>query len=446
MKTRKNPNSTGPFRVAALLAAVCALFIICLALCLVKCNAFDGATSALTGAQPIPIDVAAAASSAPTSAPTPQPLPELTFLPDPASPFAQTMGRVPLGKPQPLSGMVTSNYPLESVSATFLCDYTEDPFYPYVAGVTFAPGSNVTTYSFEQTNTAGGVSLASQIDLGMLQTGVNALVIQAKCQGMELPAEVFSTNFYVLGDTWKRFTAEDFSNNGYRTALAFFGGDPERFLYRYQNVYGRYTVADPEWETRYITPLDMGYDEPWLVHVDAVPYYEKLREYLQTGFVRVHGTNGDTGVLPLSRLIVVYHGSFVSRFTSAKRSAISHHALGTTTDVNAIMEPNMNTKANLALIDNEVRSLLTYNGILTENGVSYYDFTYTGSYRCTDYNVPETIINYLLYELAFYRAGFQWGHYYNSTSDGMHFTLSENIKNRHNGGSRGLQKVTEYYN
>ena len=44
----------------------------------------------------------------------------------------------------------------------------------------------------------------------------------------------------------------------------------------------------------------------------------------------------------------------------------------------------------------------------------------------------------------FYRAGFQWGHYYNSTSDGMHFTLTDNIRNSHDGGNRGLRKVYEY--
>ena len=58
-------------------------------------------------------------------------------------------------------------------------------------------------------------------------------------------------------------------------------------------------------------------------------------------------------------------------------------------------------------------------------------------------NVPETVINYLLYELAFYRAGFQWGHYYISTSDGMHFTLTDNIRISHDGND-GLRKVFEY--
>ena len=74
----------------------------------------------------------------------------------------------------------------------------------------------------------------------------------------------------------------------------------------------------------------------------------------------------------------------------------------------------------------------------------YYDYTYTGDSLLWVYrNIPETVINYLLYELAFYRAGFQWGHYYVSTSDGMHFTLTDNIRISHDGNS-GLRKVYEY--
>ena len=52
------------------------------------------------------------------------------------------------------------------------------------------------------------------------------------------------------------------------------------------------------------------------------------------------------------------------------------------------------------------------------------------------------MVNYLLYELAFYRAGFLWAHYYRSTSDAMHFTLSEFVTGTHDDG--GLRKVFDY--
>ncbi len=60
-----------------------------------------------------------------------------------------------------------------------------------------------------------------------------------------------------------------------------------------------------------------------------------------------------------------------------------------------------NTKENIAIINDEVRNKLVYNGIKQENGDSYYDYT-TPAMRCWAYqSVPETVINYLLYELAF---------------------------------------------
>jgi len=159
--------------------------------------------------------------------------------------------------------------------------------------------------------------------------------------------------------------------------------------------------------------------------------------------VRVSGTNGDSGVLLLSDLIDTYNGSYCSRFTTSEKS-ISHHAFGTATDLNGGMGVNDNLKENNAVINTEVGEKLTYNGTKTEEGVSYYDFTYSGdSLLWVFQNVPETVINYLLYELAFYRAGFEWGHYYISTSDGMHFTLTDNIRISHD-GNKGLRKVFEY--
>ena len=105
---------------------------------------------------------------------------------------------------------------------------------------------------------------------------------------------------------------------------------------------------------------------------------------------------------------------------------------------------NRNVLSNRALILDEVRNHLAYNGIKTANGVSYYDFTYNGSCSATYRNVPQTVINYLLYELAFYRAGFGWGYYYDHACDGMHFTLSEMSASIHDTSGRSLRKVYQY--
>lgn len=245
----------------------------------------------------------------------------------------------------------------------------------------------------------------------------------------------------MIGPEWEQLTPEDF-NDSYDEALSFFG-DEARFCYRYQWVSGRYTMADPDWEETYITTiagLPEGTD--WTVHVDAVPYFEQALAYLRGTHVRVSGTNGDSGVIPLASLVGTYNGCYVSRFTSSLRT-ISHHAFGTAIDLNATLAPNLNTAENIALIDDEVGDHLVYNGVKSENGLSYYDFTYSGGYEALLAGVPETVVNYLLYELAFYRAGFLWAHYYRSTSDGMHFTLSEFVYRKHDDGS-GLKKVFDY--
>lgn len=381
-------------------------------------------------------------------APTQPPAPAFVFTQSESAPLPGPLERLALGSERMLDGTIRCNYPLTSVSIMILCDYTEDAFYPYVGRVTFLPGSNMTSYRFtDAAGTNEGASLSEQMRFSELKTGLHTIVLSASCtqtgvQG-DMPFLQESGKFYVLGEDWTRIDASMFSNNSYSTALAFFG-DKDRFLYRFQRVYGRYTVADPDWEAKYITEIKMDECEPWRVHIDAVPYYEKARAYLQSASVRVHGTNGDTGILPLSRLIVDYNGSYLSRYTSGLKY-FSHHGLGTATDINAVMPPNENIKENLQVIDKEVRNCLAYNGILTEDGKQYYDFSYSGTYACTDFAMPESVINYLLYEFAFYRAGFQWGHYYNSTSDGMHFTLTDNIRVQHDDAKRGLRKVFEYY-
>ena len=124
---------------------------------------------------------------------------------------------------------------------------------------------------------------------------------------------------------------------------------------------------------------------------------------------------------------------------------VSHHTLGTAIDVNDNMYPNYNILTNHDLIGDDVRHHLTYNGIKTdESGQQYYDFTYDGSYSARYKQIPKSLLNYLIYELAFFRAGFQWGYYYETACDGMHFMLTENDINRHMHSDIGLRKVYEY--
>ena len=375
-----------------------------------------------------------------TEAATPPPDLSLLFRADDTHPLPEDGTVIPLGGTYTLGGTIFSNYPLDSVSVSISCSHNNKGPYPYKKTVHF---KTVTTgvYALTDDATDEGASLASLVDFSELLVGVHTLKISASVKGTR-NVEVFRWSFYVLGDEWEKITRKSFPDS-YPEALKFFGAE-ERFLYRYQWVSGRYIVADPDWEKTYITEIP-GYPQPklWHVHVDAVPYFQKAFAYLETSYLRVRGTNGDTGVIPAISLITEYNGCYVSRFTSSLKS-ISHHTFGTAVDINASMEPNKNNDANHAVIDDDVKGHLVYNGIREENGVKYYDFSYDGTYRLDPNGVPETCVNYLLFELGFYRAGFDWAHYYKSTSDAMHFCLSEYVTRKHDDPKYGLQKITVY--
>ena len=371
---------------------------------------------------------------------TPPPDLALTFREDADNPLPENGAILKLGEDVAFGGTVYSNYPLDSVNVSISCSHNGKAPYPYRKSVHFKQ-HRTGVYSLIDPATDEGASLSMLTDLSQLLVGWHTMKISASVSGSRA-VEVFRCSFYILGDEWETITKDNFTDS-YKEAKAFFGSE-ERFLYRYQWVYGRYIVADPVWEQTYITEIP-GYPDhtPWKMHIDAVPYFEKAFDYLNTSFLRVHGTNGDTGVIKAIDLITEYNGCYVSRFTSSLKS-ISHHTFGTAVDVNASMEPNKNTEANTKVIDDDVKGHLVFNGIQTENGVPYYDFTYDGSYDTDPNGVPQTCVNYLLYELGFFRAGFEWAHYYKSTSDAMHFCLSEFVTYNHEHAKFGLRKVYQY--
>ncbi len=435
---RRRGNEMRNAAVAALLCVVgaCVLFLlVALPLRALRSEAVPSATAAIT---PAP---------SPTAVPSPSPTPQipsvLTFDESADDPLPAQNARLAFGRSFRLRGTVQSNYPLTSVTLEITCAYSEDSRYPYLRTVSFDPASAVYSYPLDDALTQEGASIDSLAQFSALDVGIHTLRLYATSTGETEPKELFKTRFYILSDNWETILKSDFSNNSYQTALAFFE-QKDAFLYRYQWVDARYIVADPDWEAAYIVSFEcLPGRDPWRIHKYALPYYQVASYYLNNVHVRVSGTNGDSGTLLLSDLIDTYNGSYCSRFTSSLKS-ISHHAFGTATDLNGGMGANDNLKENIALINTEVRDFLTYNGIKSEGGISYYDYTYTGDSLLWVYrSIPETVINYILYELAFYRAGFQWGHYYVSTSDGMHFTLTDNIRISHDGND-GLRKVFDY--
>ena len=371
---------------------------------------------------------------------TPPPDLSLIYRKDREHPLPEDGAVLALGGEFTIGGTVYSNYPLDNVTVTITCSHNNQSPYPYKKAVHFKQtGAGV--YDLTDPATDEGVSLSSLVDFSGLLVGVHTLKITASVKGTRA-VELARCTFYVLGEEWETITKDKFPDS-YPEALKFFGSD-ERFLYRYQWVNGRYTVADPEWEKTYITMIP-GYPDGtmWQVHIDAVPYMEKAFEYLRNTYIRVHGSNGDTGVIKAIALITEYNGCYVSRFTSSLK-AVSHHTFGTAVDLNASMDPNKNNAKNHAVIDDDVKGHLVYNGIQEEDGVRYYDFTYDGKYKKDPNGVPETCVNYLLYEFGFFRAGFDWAHYYKSTSDAMHFCLSEYVTHKHDDKTYGLRKVYEY--
>ncbi len=372
--------------------------------------------------------------------PTPPPDLVLEFRPDPDRPLPENGAVLALGEAYELGGTVLSNYPIDTVTVSITCAHNGEKPYPYRRSVHFKTVGNG-VYDLNGADTDEGVSLASLVDFSGLLVGQHTMRISVAVRGSRA-VEVCRCSFRVVGDEWETITRESFPDS-YPEALKFFG-DESRFLYRFQRVSGRYVLADPAWEDTYITSIPAYPDgTEWLVHVDAVPYFEQAFAYLDTSVLRVHGTNGDTGLIRASALITEYNGCYVSRFTSSLK-AISHHSFGTAVDVNASMTPNKNNDANTALIDDDVKGHLTFNGILEADGVPYYDFTYDGAYPADPNGVPETCVNYLLYELGFFRAGFDWAHYYKSTSDAMHFCLSEFVTYKHDDPQHGIRKVAAY--
>ena len=436
----KRPKQSVSMRAAAVIAllgviALCVLFL------LVAIPLRALITPAET---PVPeVTLAPAPTPTPSPSPTPRIPSILTFDESGDDPMPVKDSRLSYGQGYRLRGTVQSNYPLLSVSVELNCAFSEDPRYPYVQTVTFDPSKQVYSYPLDDALTNEGVSLDSLVQFSALDVGIHTLTLYATSEGQPVAEQVFQTKFYILSDKWEKINRSDFSNNSYETALDFFK-DKDAFLYRYQWVDARYVVADPDWENQNIVSYEcLPGLEPWRIHKLALSYYKEASYYLNNVHVRVSGTNGDSGILLLRDLIDTNNGSYCSRFTSSQKS-ISHHAFGTATDLNGGMGANDNTKDNIALINDEVKNKLTYNGIKSENNVLYYDYTYSGDSLLWVYQtIPETVINYILYELAFYRAGFQWGHYYVSTSDGMHFTLTDNIRISHDGND-GLRKVYEY--
>ena len=390
-------------------------------------------------ATPAPTDTPEpTATPTPTPEPTPTPAP-LMFTASEDLPLPDENSSLHKGRFFWVDGAVTASRPIVSVKGQIVDSkgkVTQE------AAKTFTAAENVREYRLLDLTFSKDIDCISEnLKFQNLPVGSYTLRILATEEGGEeqLLAE---SAFKVNNDAWLQLQPNNLRNN-YTTALAFFGS-PERFMFRFKLQSGSvHITVDPQWLKEYTAEANCLNGKKWVVHVDAVPYFEQACRYMETTYIHISGKNFDTGALPLSAVMARMDGTMVRRFVG-NGEFISHHSFGTAVDINAHYESHKNRPENKMKIYTEVTENLTYNGIVTIGGKQCYDFTYTGNARREVRNVPEPLMNYLLYELAFYRAGFSWGVYYPHTSDAMHFTLTELSPSLFTDGPLAMRKVFEY--
>ena len=340
-----------------------------------------------------------------------------------------------------IHGSIFTDSPLTSVTATF-ASLGESASIEVT--VTFNPDDAVRNYSICSDNeTVEEKALDTLFDISLLRAGRYRYTLSAKTVAHPEGVTLQTTECKIVDTDRIVLTRNKFDDN-YIEASRFFGGNTDKFLFHYSLTEDRGISTENDWRNTYIVESSLG-----RVHSDAVPYFETANHYLENTYVCVTIVSPRTGNVTEGRVtllkdLIEKETTYVPRFQS-NLEYVSHHTLGTAIDVNDNMYPNFNILSNHDLIGSEVKQHLVYNGIKTaEDGKQYYDFTYDGSYSARYNKVPKTIINYLLYELAFFRAGFQWGYYYETACDGMHFMLTENDINRHMHSDIGLRKIYTY--
>ncbi len=341
----------------------------------------------------------------------------------------------------PLGGSVETKEAIEKITVSIESKDPEKTDANKYYSVSYDPEKNVSACDFyDSKNIVSGKSLDSKVNFATLKKGEYTFTLTVKTTAEEL--DVYSDSFTVDWYSYKKLTPANFRNN-YACAYEFFGGDIEKFMFGYQMASdnSRNIVVEKSWRKKYLT-LKYIFTTSGYVHVDALPYIEKAIDYAENTHLRVRGNGRDSGVVTVADIVESFNGAFVARLVR-NDNYVSHHSFGTALDLNAYTRPNTLGISNREIIRTEVRDCLKYNGIVTENGVKYHDFEYSGNHKKYYKGVPYTIQNYLIYELAFYRAGFGWGFYFDHTCDAMHYTLTE-LKPEVHEGENGLRKVFAY--
>lgn len=210
----------------------------------------------------------------------------------------------------------------------------------------------------------------------------------------------------------------------------YFGSSDYLFKYKLRERGSRRIFIDSEWTDKYIRQITFN-GRAFSVHTTAYDTFKRAFDHVKNSYVYIKYNNGESGVFALSDAMVynLSDGAFTARFQDASCAKISHHSFGTCIDLNSTLEVNKirvidGHDTNWEQIKRAIDKL-TYDGLNNVYGRDkVYCFTYDGTMP-ENGMVPNTLLNYLLHEIAFAREGFHWGGYFGNGSDAMHFSLTE---------------------
>ncbi len=288
------------------------------------------------------------------------------------------------------------------------------------------------TYPFEDD------SLSARTDFASLAPGQYTFTLRAANDAGE--ATLYTSPFTVEKVTARHTLIPNDLRGTYGAMAAYLGEGVLPFTYQ-TGTFGQIMI-DHVWSSQNSVEINTPFDGPWKVNKAAREPFEQAISYLRNTYVHVGG-KWDSGILHLAHLVASYNGPYIPREEEGT-PFLSPHVVGLGVDLNGTIGLNDAAPDTWAVFYREISENLVYNGIREKGGYRYYDFTYIGSWGTAYANVPTIIQNYLLYELAFFRAGFFWGVYYDHTCDAKHFGLGEYDPAIHSDSPLALRKVFEY--
>ena len=366
------------------------------------------------------------------------PDPSIRFIPEDSLPLPSEKYPMTEKRGFAFGGAIVSEIPLSRVWVTVsdengqvLLQEEDEPDPEDPAAVSFPLRD--ATYPFEDE------SLSARTDFASLRPGNYVFTLKA---ASEAAGEVllYTSPFTVTGTNAVHTLIPNDLRGTYLSASAYLGEGALPFTYR-TGDYGQIFV-DGSWMYQNLVLIDTPFNEQWRVNKAAAESFKEAIRYLQDTYIHVDG-KWDSGIIRLNRLIRSYNGPFIGR-EEENTPFLSPHVLGLAVDLNTSTGLNGPVSDNWDTFCREISENLIYNGIREKNGLRYYDFTYIGNWGTEFSRVPTILQNYLLYELAFYRAGFFWGVYYEHTCDASHFGLGEYDPAVHSDSPLALRKVFEY--